>query len=96
MAEQHGRGGPLGAAPADSALNLRTVLAAGGLVVCLGLGLAALLTVDGTPGLLAGAALLVLAAAAAVDLVVLAVRRRDRAEHERREHGQEEDHSLFE
>ena len=96
MPAQHGRPGPLGAAPADSALNLRTVLAAGGLVVCLALGLVALLLVGGTPGVVAGVALLGLAGAAAVDLAVLARRRRRRAEHERAAHGGAEDHSLFE
>ena len=96
MADQHGRPGPLGAAPADSALNLRTVLAGGGLVVCLTLGLVALLVVGGTPGVVAGVALLVLAGAAAVDPAVLAVRRHERAAHERAAHAGEQDHSLFE
>lgn len=61
-----------GAPPAQSALTLRLVLAALGLVVCATCGIAALLT--RTPTWFA-VGLLVLAAVALVDLVVVARRK---------------------
>ncbi|RBY74896.1 hypothetical protein DQ238_20965 [Geodermatophilus sp. TF02-6] len=65
-----------GAAPARSALTLRLVLAAFGLVVCVGGGVVWLVT--GLP-VWAAVVLFVLAAVAAVDLVVVA-RRKARGE----------------
>jgi membrane protein implicated in regulation of membrane protease activity len=61
-----------GAAPAQSALTLRLVLAALGLVICTAGGVAAL--VAGTPTWFA-VVLFVLAAVALVDLVVVARRK---------------------
>ena len=66
-----------GAPPAQSALTLRLVLAVFGLVVCT-VGGIVLLAVDGVPVALP-AVLLVLAAIAAVDIVVI-VRRKARGE----------------
>src|SRR3954451_8290579 len=63
-----------GAAPAQSALTLRLVLAAFGLVFCLGAGLL-WLSGDALP-VWPAVVLFVLAAAAAVDLVVVARRKR--------------------
>jgi hypothetical protein len=65
-----------GAAPARSALTLRLVLAVFGLVVCLAGGVVALMTPLPT---WFGVVLLVLAAVAAVDLVVI-LRRKARGE----------------
>ena len=65
-----------GAAPARSALTLRLVLAVFGLVVCLAGGLVALMTPLPT---WFGVALLLLAAVAAADLVVI-LRRKARGE----------------
>jgi Family of unknown function (DUF6343) len=65
-----------GAAPARSALTLRLVLAVFGLVVCLAGGIVALMTPLPT---WFGVVLLVLAAVAAVDLVVI-LRRKARGE----------------
>ena len=65
-----------GAAPAQSALSLRLVLAVFGLVVCLAGGL--LVLISPLPAWF-GVALLVLAAVAAVDLVVI-LRRKARGE----------------
>ena len=65
-----------GAAPAQSALTLRLVLAGFGLLLCT--GLAILLAVADAPVLMV-IALAVLAAAAAVDIVVVA-RRKGRGE----------------
>ena len=62
-----------GAPPAQSALTLRLVLAAFGLVVCLGAGLL-WLSADDLP-VWPAVVLFVLAAAAAVDLVVVARRK---------------------
>ena len=63
-----------GAPPARSALTLRLVLAAFGLLFCLGAGLF-WLSVDDLP-VWPAVVLLVLAAVAAVDLVVVARRKR--------------------
>ena len=63
-----------GAPPAQSALTLRLVLAAFGLLLCLGAGLL-WLAGDGLPAWPA-VVLFVLAAVAAVDLVVVARRKR--------------------
>ena len=65
-----------GARPAQSALTLRLVLAVFGLVVCLAGGIVALLT---PLPVWFGVALLVLAAVAVVDLVVI-IRRKARGE----------------
>ena len=65
-----------GAAPAQSALTLRLILAVFGLVVCLAGGILVLLTPLPT---WLGVALLVLAVVAAVDLVVI-IRRKARGE----------------
>lgn len=75
---------------AASALNLRLVLALGGAVVCLVLGVLALRAF----GLLLALPLFVLAVAAIVDVVVIQRRRRARA---RAHVGQDHVHdSLFE
>ena len=64
-----------GAPPARSALGLRLVLAVFGLVVCVG-GVIAFLAIDVPAG---GVVMAALAAIAAVDIVVIAVRiRRER------------------
>jgi membrane protein implicated in regulation of membrane protease activity len=75
---------------AQSALNLRLVLAAAGFVICLVLGVFALRAF----GLLLALPLFVLALAAVVDLAVVQRRRRARA---RAHLGQDHKHdSLFE
>ena len=75
---------------AQSALNLRLVLAAFGLVVCTVLSVLVLRAGYAAPGLL----LLALAVAAAVDLVVVVRRRQRRAERHRGADHQHRD--LFE
>ena len=75
---------------ADSALNLRLVLAAFGAVVCLVLGVLALDVFGVVPAVV----LLVLAAVAVVDLVVVQRRRAARSQaHARADHRHD---SLFE
>lgn len=76
--------------PARSALNLRLLLASGGVVLCLFLGLLALSAF----GTLPAGLLFLLAAVGVVDVVVILRRRAERsAQHRDADHGHD---SLFE
>ncbi len=76
--------------PARSALNLRLILASGGAVMCLFLGVLALSAFGALPAVV----LFLLAAVGAVDAVVLLRRRADRsAAHDSADHRH---NSLFE
>ncbi len=82
---------PSSAPPAESALNLRLVLAGFGLVACTALAVLAF----GADFTLLGVVLVVLVVVAAVDLVVIVRRRAERGRAEAAA-GRRVDHGLFE